>query len=135
MRQLNKNPCISGKAFLFILLCSAGSSAQILTIAGKVRDANSLIGIPSVNIFIRDTETGTVTDAGGECRLSLYRILYPAVLVFRHVGYDILEFPLDTVDAYYFIELQPRVIPLPELSVEAAGERMHIEQDLPQAVT
>lgn len=70
------------------LLLFAGSGmlcAQALTVTGTVSDATSGEGIPGVNITIRGTTQGTITNMEGE-----YTIQVPgedAVLVFSYVGY------------------------------------------------
>mgnify|MGYP006424152581 CR=1 FL=1 len=59
--------------------------AQQTTVTGRVTDADTGTPLPSVNIRVQDTATGTATDAQGR-----YEIAVPgpdAVLVFSFVGY------------------------------------------------
>ncbi|KAA0992659.1 SusC/RagA family TonB-linked outer membrane protein [Dyadobacter aurulentus] len=54
-------------------------------IKGKVTDGDTPDGLPGVNVIIKGTQTGTVTDAGGNYSLDI-----PdggAILVFSYVGY------------------------------------------------
>ena len=72
--------------FLWILLLvvTTQSFAQTTTVSGKVTDMESGEALVGVNVFIKGTQTGTITDINGEYSL-------PAesndVLVFSYVGY------------------------------------------------
>jgi len=107
---------------------------QTITISGKVRDLNTHIEIPSVNIFIKGTQIGTASDVGGRFSLEIAKPNQKMVVVFQHIAYDVRELPLDSVKALRTIYLQPRVIPLKGLEIEAPGEKLEIRKDLPQAV-
>lgn len=74
----------------FLLLCSAvvfalsGAMAQERTVSGKVTSTEDGSALPGVNVLVKGTTTGTVTDADGNYRLSL-----PATggsLVFSFIG-------------------------------------------------
>ncbi|TDE15264.1 SusC/RagA family TonB-linked outer membrane protein [Dyadobacter psychrotolerans] len=54
-------------------------------ITGKVTDAATPTGLPGVNVVIKGSQTGTVTDANGNYSLSVPDA--GAVLVFSYVGY------------------------------------------------
>ncbi|MBY0434014.1 MAG: TonB-dependent receptor [Cyclobacteriaceae bacterium] len=74
---------------LLLLLFQAGISfAQGRLVSGTIKDESNT-GMPGVNIIIKGTTDGTVTDANGE-----YRINVPndqATLVFSFVGYATQE--------------------------------------------
>ena len=73
------------KILMIALLFSAhGLVAQTSTVTGSVTDENSE-GLPGVNILIKGTQTGTVTDADGGYTLSVEGT--NTVLVFGSVGY------------------------------------------------
>ena len=74
----------------FALLASLGLAiGQERTVTGLVTDAATGEGLPLVNIQIKGTSTGTVTDVAG--RFSV-RVPGPeAVLVFFYTGYDTKE--------------------------------------------
>ncbi len=58
---------------------------QVITITGKVTTSEDNSGLPGVNVIIKDTSQGTVTDVNGN-----YKIEIPSaesVLVFSSVGY------------------------------------------------
>lgn len=86
-------------AIALMLICLLVSSVQMsakgnpepavtkssITIQGKVTIDNGSEGLPGVNIFVKGTETGTITDIDGT-----YEIAVPnesAVLVFSFIGY------------------------------------------------
>ena len=68
---------------LFLLLVQ-GVFAQDRTVSGKVSSADDGVPLPGVNILLKGSTNGTVTDAGGS-----YRIVIPAsggTLVFSFIG-------------------------------------------------
>jgi TonB-linked SusC/RagA family outer membrane protein len=76
------------KLILLMLVLIVVSGMQILaqvSVTGQVTDSINNEGLPGVNILIKGTTTGTITDINGN-----YKITVPAssdVLVFRLVGY------------------------------------------------
>ncbi len=124
-----------GIIILIISLTLGSVFAQEITINGKVRDTNTHFEIPSVNIFIKETQIGTISDFAGRFSLKIMNPDPELIVVFQHIGYDIQEISLDSVKQLQNIYLQPRVIPLPGLKIEAPGERIEIKKDLPQAVS
>lgn len=69
---------------LFCLLVIPEGFAQQLTVTGKVIDATEE-GMPGVNVQVKGTTTGTITDFDGN-----YSIQVPnakATLVFSFIGY------------------------------------------------
>lgn len=61
-----------------------GVYAQDRTISGKVSSADDGVPLPGVNILLKGSTNGTVTDAGGN-----YRIVIPAAggtLIFSFIG-------------------------------------------------
>lgn len=74
---------------LFAALVSAGAQAQ-LVVKGKVTDESGA-GMPGVNVLIKNTATGTTTDAAGEYTISLPDDADQTVLVFSFIGYTTRE--------------------------------------------
>lgn len=71
--------------FVLSLLLSIGGYAQDKTVSGTVTDGENSDVLPGVNVLIKGTTQGTVTDMNGE-----YRLTVPsndAVLVFTSIGY------------------------------------------------
>lgn len=92
-----KNPIALSKfmvlLFLGVLKMSSGvaatSSESFKEVSGQVMDADTSEPLPGVNIVLKGTSTGTVTDVSGN-----YSIEIPegnAVLIFSFVGYEKLE--------------------------------------------
>jgi TonB-linked SusC/RagA family outer membrane protein len=77
--------------YLFILLISLvfQVSAQVRTISGTVTDAKDGTTLPGVNIIIKGTTTGTVTDIDGKYSISLPETT--PTLIFRFIGYKSVE--------------------------------------------
>ena len=105
-------------------------------VSGIVKDANTLREISSVNVFVKGTQKGTITNSAGKYNLPLRGIEQKAVVVFRHVSYSIKEIPLDSLLDNPDVFLEPRVIPLQ--GVEIVGESgrpvIDIAKDLPVKV-
>ncbi len=77
---------------LALFLCTA-MQAQDVTITGKVISADDLQGLPGVNVLVKGTTTGTVTDFDGN-----YSIKAPngnSTLVFSYIGFTTQEIPLN----------------------------------------
>jgi len=69
-------------AFVFMLFGVA--LAQDRTVSGKVTDSSDGSPLPGVNVVIKGTSTGTVTDADGKYQI---KVADNATLVFSFVGY------------------------------------------------
>jgi len=109
-------------------------NAQPLKIEGKVLDINTHHAIAHVNIFIKGTQQGTISDFAGRFSLTVSRVDSTMTLIFRHINYHQKSVALKSIRSPQNFYLQPRVIPLPEVAVEARAEKLEIEKDLPQAI-
>ncbi len=109
--------------------------AQQLVIEGEVYDRNTLREVSGVNIYAKGTSIGTSSDRGGRYVLRVPRVTPEMVIVFQHIAYDTLEIGIDELKSILDIYLQPRVIPLREVEIEAVGKRPGIEKDLPQPMS
>lgn len=79
--------------FIFLVFSSAYLGyAQTGTISGVVTSGDDGAPIPGVNIIIRNTATGTVTDVDGKYTLAVGA---NDVLVFSSIGYASQEVPVD----------------------------------------
>lgn len=77
---------------LFIVSLSIHSTyAQSKTISGKVTAADEGTPIPGVNILVKNTSTGTVTDVDGNYNISVDD---NAIVVFSSIGYASQEVPV-----------------------------------------
>ena len=104
---------------LGILLFAAHlSQAQERVVKGKITDAEEGSGIPGVNVILKGTSAGTVTDGSGE-----YTISVPSAggtLVFSFIGYRSQEVEVGTRDIID-VNLSPDVTELSEVVVTALG--------------
>ncbi len=76
-------------AIALFTLASIGAMAQDRSISGRITDSGDGTGIPGVNVLVKGTAIGTVTDIDGSYKLSV-----PAeadILVFSFVGYETME--------------------------------------------
>ena len=99
---------------LFVLLCLPAIAAiGQRTVSGKITDPNRE-GLPGVNVLVKGTATGTVTELDGTFSLSV-----PSTggsLVVSSVGMRTVEIPLDA-QSVYNITMQEDVSTLKELVV------------------
>src|SRR5687767_13605820 len=114
---------------LFLLTCLMARSANLAEAAtsvfdlqqthvtGQVKDENGQ-GFPGVNIIVKGTAQGTVTDADGKFELDVPNA--NGILVFSFVGYAQTEFALNGQSSVDIV-LQPDVSSLDEVVVTALG--------------
>jgi outer membrane cobalamin receptor len=110
-------------------------TAQQIQIKGKISDINTHRAIPHVNIYVKGSSIGTISDFSGRFNLEVPKPHTKMIVIFQHINYDIKEISINKIkesDQYY---LQPRVIPLPEIEVEAKGDKLEIAKDLPQMIS
>lgn len=101
---------------LLVCLVSSVALAQT-TVSGKVMDEAG-VGMPGVNIIVKNTTNGTTTDSEGNYSLAVLES--DAVLVFSFIGYTTLEIPLNgrtSVD----VDMQPSIESLSEIVVVGYG--------------
>ncbi|MFH1943720.1 MAG: TonB-dependent receptor plug domain-containing protein [bacterium] len=111
-------------------------NGQERTVTGIVRDINTHREISNVNIFIKGTQVGTTSNVSGYYDLQIPRGAIGAIIIFRHIGYEIQEIPLDSLVGIRYVFLQPRVIPLQGVQIEETRDRLiEIEKDIPQTVS
>ena len=79
----------SALAVLFVLFAQIHLFAQAITISGVVTEATSGQPVPGVNVLVKGTQTGTITDVEG--KYSLQNVQPGAVLVFSFIGYESTE--------------------------------------------
>lgn len=104
-------------SFLLLLCCLPFSAWAQSTVRGTVTSVEDGESLPGVNIVLKGTSTGTVTDVDGN-----YSLNAPAdgILVFSSVGYVAEEVPINgrsTID----LELSPDIQSLSEIVVVGYG--------------
>ncbi len=118
-----KKLCLDLKILILIVLLGAantlsGSEPQQLSVSGTVTDASTGIPMPGVNVVIKGTVLGALTDLGGKYTLTVSD--QNAVLVFSFIGYLTVEEPVSgrtTVNA----ALSPATTELEEVIVTGYG--------------
>ena len=99
---------------VFLLLCLPAIAAMgQRTISGKITDTNRE-GLPGVNVLLKGTATGVVTELDGT--FSMEAPSTGGALVISYVGYRTIEVALDAQSAYN-ITLEEDVSTLKELVV------------------
>ncbi|MDF9799485.1 TonB-linked SusC/RagA family outer membrane protein [Catalinimonas alkaloidigena] len=64
-------------------------SSRLKVISGKVREENTAMPLPGINVLVKGTSRGTVTDAAGKYQLEVGK--EAGILVFSSVGYTTRE--------------------------------------------
>lgn len=78
--------------FLFVFVFASFVRAQERTVSGKVTATEDATSLPGVNVLLKGTNVGTVTDADGNFKLTI-----PASggsLVFSFIGLETTEIPI-----------------------------------------
>ena len=96
----------------------AGTSSADVTVNGKVTAADDGSALPGVNVYLKGTQTGTITDGDGKYCLSVND--ENGILVFSYIGYTTQEISIGgrtSID----VSLQPSLESLDEVVVTALG--------------
>lgn len=99
----------------FFLLSVDVLYAQSYQVQGTVTDSKSGQGIAGVNVIIKGTYKGTVTDIDGNYKLSVDRD--PAILQFSFVGYTDQEIEVSSSNTKVDVELKEDIANLDEVVV------------------
>ena len=102
---------------LVILVAIGQLFAQERIVSGKVVDPKDNSGLPGVNILLKGTSRGTVSDANGEFKVSASN---QDVLVFSQIGYETQEIAIGT-QSNIAVNLKEAVAVLNEVVVTALG--------------
>ena len=91
---------------------------QQMIITGTVYDSNTGESLPGVNVTVKGTLTGTVTDANG--KYSVETSNPEAILTFSFIGYSTIDVPVAGRSAID-VRLVPQINPLEEVVVIGYG--------------
>jgi len=108
---------------VFFLSAISSVHAQSRTVSGTVTSGEDGTPIPGVNIIIKNTTIGTVTDGNGTYSIS---VSDDAILIFTSIGYSSQEIPVSgrsTID----LALAPDVTSLEEIVVVGYGSQLKKE--------
>jgi TonB-linked SusC/RagA family outer membrane protein len=101
-----------------LLAKSEPALLQEIIVTGKVTSSDDGTPLPGVSVFIKGSQTGTVTDADGR-----YTINAPSgtsILVFSFIGYKAIELPIDARSAID-VAMESDITQLSEVVVTAFG--------------
>ena len=76
-------------SFLLTFFCAPFIFSQTFSASGTVKSSADSMPLPGVNIIVKNTSNGTVSDFDGN--FSLSNVLSGSVLVFTYLGYEIQE--------------------------------------------
>ncbi|MFN7791546.1 MAG: carboxypeptidase-like regulatory domain-containing protein, partial [Cyclobacteriaceae bacterium] len=79
-------------AFLFVLMTCSVAVAQELQVSGKVTSGEDQSPLPGVNILVKGTTSGTISDANGAFTINVSS--GNDVLIFSCVGFTSQEVPI-----------------------------------------
>lgn len=105
--------------FSFTLLWGA-THAQSRTVTGVVRDGKSNETLPGVNVVLKGTATGTITDGNGAYSLNVTSD--SDVLIFSFIGYSKAEVQVGT-NTTLDVNMELDVVSLEEVVVVGYGEQ------------
>lgn len=98
---------------------AAQTSGTSLTVTGVVRDEATNEPLPGVQVWIKDSPNGTLTDIDGH--YSLKYTTKNAILCFSFIGYDNIEMPLNGRDQTIDVAFKESGIALDEMVVVGYG--------------
>lgn len=116
MKELYKKLSFTVLALWF---CSSIVIAQDRTVSGTIVDENGL-ALPGVNVLMKGTTSGTVSDVEG--KYTLAGVNDNSVLVFSFIGYEVHEVVLGS-RAVLDVALVPDITALQEVVVIGYGEK------------
>lgn len=114
------DPGVSKKAQPEELRSQENQAYQNLTIKGKVTSAEDNSGLPGVNVVMKGTREGTITDLNGNFAIEVPS--KEAVLVFSFIGFGTKEVLVGT-QTVINVSLVPDVTALEEIVVVGYGEQ------------
>ena len=94
-------------AIFSVCLFMTSVFAQELILSGVVRDQNTHQEIRSVNIFVKNSKTGTASDLSGRYRLRVNDASDGIIIIFRHIAYFHKEISLKDLKNATHVDLQP----------------------------
>ena len=93
---------------------------QSKTISGRVTSSEDNEGLPGVNVIVKGTSQGTVTDVNGEYKIDVLN--RDAILVFSSVGYQKAEIAVED-KTMIDVTMAPDIQALQEIVVVGYGEQ------------
>jgi iron complex outermembrane receptor protein len=76
-------------SILMIALCSSYAFAQSISVTGTVKSSADGMPLPGVNVLVKNTSNGAVTDFDGN--FSLSSVSQNSIIVFTYIGFKTQE--------------------------------------------
>lgn len=106
-----------------LIVVAPKESLMQIVVSGRVTDAATGEPLPGVNIVIKGSGIGTITDLNGSFSLQVNE--KDDILVFSFVGYRTMEVPLEGRTSLN-VQLQPEVLNLDEVVVVGFGTQQKV---------
>jgi len=106
-------------AVMLIFVAGAAFAQGSVTLSGTLTDSETQEGLAGVNIIVKGTVLGTITDSKGNFRLTIKGAL-PVTLSASFVGYRTLDIPVSSADQPITGQLQPSALLGEEVVVTAS---------------
>ncbi len=119
--------------FLFVSFSLTTVFAQnnnpIFTVSGLVKDRKTNKAIEYVNVSVKETNVGTITNADGTFLLKVKRSNQPQILEISSLGYTTAQFTMEENDVNNKVfYLQPNSVVLKEVQVVKVDAKAVVEQ-------
>jgi iron complex outermembrane receptor protein len=118
------------KYILFLLFLPFSTFAQQRTLTGTVTASEDGVALPGVNVTVKSTRQGAITDADGRFSISLVK---GETLVFSFIGFTAREVPITQANEYN-IALQASTHTLGEVQVVGSRNANRTKTDSPVPV-
>ena len=122
----------TGTVKIFLCVTIAGLlalQAQAQLIRGRVVDGDADAALPAATVQVEGTYRGTITNGEGFFDLQLDE--FPAVLVFRYIGYETRRIEIAKPPAgIYVVELNPIAYEMPEVVVTGEDPAIGIMREV-----
>lgn len=113
----------------FLCLAVLPTSAQQLTLSGKVLHAADSSALPFVHIRLAQKGTGAVSDENGHFKLLMGNDTYGDTLQFTMLGFDRADIPVrENMDTTLTIYLRPHTFNMDTLTVSADAGRKVVDE-------
>ena len=100
---------------IILSLCFVGLTYSQTTIKNKVLDFGTLMPIESASVYIKNTTTGTVTNADGNFLLQVPEHFVSDTLVISSIGYTTFKIPINEFDQSTEVYLEEEIAALDEV--------------------
>ncbi len=106
---------MAGYALLLLMLTTGAALAQNYSVSGTVKDARTGEGIAGVNVVVKGTSQGSITDINGNFTMNLSSS--PATLQISFIGYRTAEVQVSTSVTSVNVTLEEDVTSLEEVVI------------------